>query len=162
MTVIVAGQDLLNPLGSSLSDRVATALQSQGARLIVRRFTETDRNVTGPTTVLYRATVIAETLIERADANEVAAVIVFAFYLATGYQPTEWGVSNVAAPGTTNPLPDTPDQMPRIPVLSELLDALRTTVAAAPWLVIALVVVVIIAFFMFSQRISAIGSVKAR
>jgi pyruvate/2-oxoglutarate dehydrogenase complex dihydrolipoamide dehydrogenase (E3) component len=73
VTVIVAGQDVLNPFGASLSERVTRALQDQGARLIVRTFTENNRSITGPTTVNYLSTVVAETTVERSGAAEVAA-----------------------------------------------------------------------------------------
>jgi hypothetical protein len=165
VTVIVAGQDVLNPFGASLSERVTRALQDQGARLIVRTFTENNRSITGPTTVNYLSTVVAETTVERSGAAEVAAVIAFAFHLATGYEAAEVGISDVRPPrtGETTDLPDEPGGSPDVLGfdLGKLVESLQKLITAAPLILVGLLIVIVVIVFLFSMRVTSVGPVRA-
>ena len=169
VTVVVAGQDVLNPFGDALATRVSEALRAQGARLIVRSYTEDNRSITGPVTVSYRSTIVAETTTDRASADELAAVLSFAHSIATGYEPTEVGVAAIVRPGgagagEVTPLPDKPGGSPDVLGLDprKLFEGVNRLLTAAPWIVLLIVLVIVGIVVAFSMRVTSVGPVRAR
>lgn len=154
VTVILGGTDTLQPFPRPLGDRVQEALQAQGARLEILSYDDTYGFPTN-----YTATVIARTTIERANAQEVLSVLAFAFYLATkGTWPAESSVTHVAGVPTGDPAPGAPPGVGGGDLMAPfraLWNGLTTLLTAAPWVIFAIVALVIVVVVMLARQAPA-------
>lgn len=152
VTVVIGGSDSIldlinNPLGRPLRDRVTEALARQGAKLLIRSYDErTGQPISGlfSNTYTYTASLVAETQIDRANADEVASVLSFAFYLATGYAPNEVGVSAIGRAPTGSIVPGAPPTSAPAQILDNLSGFLSGLSGSLGYILIGLIVVILI------------------
>lgn len=147
VTVVLGGSDLIAWLAlGSLTDRVTQGLLTTGARVrVLSTSVQTGTPIAGIAsgTYAYTLTMIVESTVDRASAQDVASVLAFACYLATSYQPAEVGITRVGGIVTGTPAPGAPPTSGVATIFDNLFSFLGTlsgSLGMVYWLLIALAV----------------------